>query len=216
MAKLTACRQALERAASRDVRDRRGHAASTDFDAAVRERGSCLTAHAAIRMCAESDDESECGDDRRRHDPQRQRSDGARQRPCAADLPPGAGRVRARQRLPPLRRERPRATSTSSPASACRRSAMRTRASSRRSPRRPRSCCTRRTCTSIRCRRKSRRGSSALSGHAAHVLLQQRHGSGRGVPEVRAPLLARAGHAAHGGRRASSTRSTAGRWERCR
>ena len=50
------------------------------------------------------------------------------------------------------------ATWTSSRASASRRSAMRIRGWSRRSPRRRSSCCTRRTCISIRCRRRSRRG----------------------------------------------------------
>ena len=84
-----------------------------------------------------------------------------------------------------------------------------------RSPSRRRRCCTRRTCSSIRCRESSRRGSRAV-GPAARVLLQQRHGGGRGVPQVRAPLLARAGRRRAPGSSRSSTRSTAARWARCR
>ena len=48
-------------------------------------------------------------------------------------------------------------------------------------------------------------------GAAARVLLQQRHGSGRGVPEVRAPLLVHAGRAARRSSSRSTSRSTAGR-----
>ncbi len=56
-----------------------------------------------------------------------------------------------------------------------------------------------------------------LSGLLARVLLQQRHRGGRGVPEVRAPLLAHAGrHRPQ--RRSSPSRagSPAARWARCR
>ena len=88
----------------------------------------------------------------------------ARERARAAGLPPRAGGLRARQRLPSLRRRRAAATSTSSRASASRRSATRTRASPPRSRRRRDSCSTRRTCSSIRCRGRSRRGSPTLSG----------------------------------------------------
>ena len=55
-----------------------------------------------------------------------------------------------------------------------------------------------------------------LSGSAARVLLQQRHGSGGSVPEVRAPLLvhARASRAPSSSR--SRNRFTAARSARCR
>ena len=48
-----------------------------------------------------------------------------------------------------------------------------------------------------------RAGGAALGalGTRARILLQQRHGSGRGVPEVRAPLLARRGRTANAVRR---------------
>ena len=57
---------------------------------------------------------------------------------------------------------------------------------------------------------------SSLSGLARSVLLQQRHRGQRGVPEVRAPLLAHPGR--EGSRRRSSPSSRgspAGRWARC-
>ena len=57
----------------------------------------------------------------------------------------------------------------------------------------------------------------AAVGPAARVLLQQRHRSGRSVPEVRAALLVHAGRSrAHRVRRPRTSRSTAGRWARCR
>ena len=51
---------------------------------------------------------------------------------------------------------------------------------------------------------------------AARVLLQQRHRGGRGVPEVRAPLLVHARRAARRRSSRSRSRSTAGRSARCR
>ena len=51
---------------------------------------------------------------------------------------------------------------------------------------------------------------------AARVLLQQRHRGGRGVPEVRAPLLVHAGRAAARSSSRSTNRSTAARSARCR
>ena len=53
-------------------------------------------------------------------------------------------------------------------------------------------------------------------GAAARVLLQQRHGSGRGLPEVRAPLLVHAGASRAASSSRSRSRSTAGRSARCR
>ena len=101
-----------------------------------------------------------------------------------------------------------------------RRRIARPRASgSRRGDRRirRRRCCTRRTSTTTRFRPKRPDALAALSGLAAHVLLQQRHGGQRGVPEVRAALLAHAGRDAIASASSpSSTRSAAGRWARCR
>ena len=51
---------------------------------------------------------------------------------------------------------------------------------------------------------------------AARVLLQQRHGGGRSVPEVRAPLLVHQGRAARRSSSRSTNRSTAARSARCR
>ena len=89
----------------------------------------------------------------------------ARERARAAGLPARAGGVRVAARAaacstrdgralsrPDLRRRRRR------------RSATRTRARARRSPTRRASCCTRRTCSSIRCRASWPRGSPTLSG----------------------------------------------------
>ena len=54
-------------------------------------------------------------------------------------------------------------------------------------------------------------------GPGARVLLQQRHGGQRGVPEVRAPLLAHAGRdGSRRLRRHRARRSPAARWARCR
>ena len=97
-------------------------------------------------------------------DPQPRRGDEARERACAPDVSPCAGRLRARQRLPPLRRGGPRLPGLHLRDRRLVARAMRIRGWPRRSPRRPRSCCTRRTCTSIRCRGRSRRSSPALSG----------------------------------------------------
>ena len=49
---------------------------------------------------------------------------------------------------------------------------------------------------------RARRAAGAAVGAAARVLLQQRHRGGRGVPEIRAPLLVHAGRAADRNRRA--------------
>ena len=53
-------------------------------------------------------------------------------------------------------------------------------------------------------------------GSRARVLLQQRRGSRRGMPQVRAPVLVHRGHAAARSSSRSNAASRAARWARCR
>ena len=126
---------------------------------------------------------------------------GARSAACAADLPPAAGHVRARRGRAAVRRRRAR---VSRPAVGHRRRVARPRASGAGAG-------DRRTGADAAAHVEpvlspaagpARRAAGAPVRAAARVLLQQRHRSGRGVPEVRAPLLVHARRAARRDRRA--------------
>ena len=126
----------------------------------------------------------------------------ARSAARAADLPSAAGHVRARRRRAAVRRRRGASTSICCPASAspplghAHPGLARAIAEQAETLHR-----TRRTCSSSAAGRAGGAAGEALRA-AARVLLQQRHRGGRGVPEVRAPLLVHAGRAAHRDRRA--------------
>ena len=123
------------------------------------------------------------------------RRDCRREGPPAAGVPPRTGGVRARPGLPPVRRERPQLSRSHLRR---RRRGARARAPAPRARRsRPRRSELLHTSNLFFHPLQGELAARLVDalGAAARVLLQQRRRSGRGVPEVRAPVLARGGRA---------------------
>ena len=133
-------------------------------------------------------------------DDDRRRS-GARIAARAADVSAPAGHVRARRGRASVRRRGPR---VSRPALGHRRRVARPRASGAGARDRRAGADADPHVEPVLSPAAGTAGGAAGEpvGAAARVLLQQRHRSGRGVPEVRAPLLVHAGRAAAGVHRA--------------